>query len=506
MKINLKRAYLEFPYLRPLISTLVIYLVFVYLLTFNPFHFSLHYLHQFLQFRKGYLAAIIGGSSITDIILNLIMLFPLGFVLGSLLRILDFRSKPGVTIATVLGFLVSFSIEFCQIFLPRSSSGIDIVANTLGSGMGAWLSYPLGGFDPQQILNQLYIKGRLFYSRVIIIYCIVATLVLLIPVCVNDFSNWSKTYHLLIGNEGTLNRPWRGVIYKLTIFNRTLEKQEVKKLYALNFQKETPAEFSNGLLTEYIFDDLQVNNFGILRDSLVRFPSQQYPSNIERNGMMLKDNSLVKTKRPATELVRFLQNTNHLSIAIWFQPQNLQQAGPARIVSLSKDPDFRNFTLGQSGSMLNFRARTLLTGLNGSKVELITSPILTKNKPQFIIVSFYRGESRLFYNGQLASSTIYNTSYYLPLLIGLGRNRFGKIAFCFMLLFPLGWLARGLVKSKVRKSIVSGLIVIVPFLISSLITTIYFHQTLDLHLFYICCFISFLLLVIGLFYSFLIAQ
>ncbi len=74
-----------------------------------------------------------------------------------------------------------------------------------------------------------------------------------------------------------------------------------------------------------------------------------------------------------------------------------------------------------------------------------------------------------------------------------------------IMLFPFGWLGRGLVKSKVRKSIVSGLIVIVPFLISSLITTIYFHQTLDLHLFYICCFISLLLLVISLFYGFLIA-
>lgn len=506
-RINLKLIYSEAPYLRPLISTLIIYLIFVYLLTLNPFRFSLFYFNRFIQFRRGYLAAFIGGSWIEDIILNLMMLFPLGLLIGLLLRMLQIKIKHSVIIATGLGFLISLSIELCQIFLPRSFSGIDIFANTVGACIGAWLAYPTKRFDTQEILKKLYDRGQFFYTRVVIIYCVVATIILMIPVFINTFSNWNNRFHLLFGNEATLNRPWRGIIYKLSIFNRKLDKQAIQMLYQLNFQTETPLELSNGLLAEYIFDHQQLKTFGVLKDKLVLNPQQQLSFNFEdQGGIILKDNSIISTNMPATELVHSIQKTNQLSIAIWLKPDNLQQKGPARIVSLSKNTDHRNFTLGQSGSMLNFRVRTPLTGLNGSEVDLTTYPMLTINEPQFVVATFHRGESKLFYNGKIVSSIIYDTSYYLPLLARLSRNRFGKAAFCFMLLFPLGWLGRGLVKSKIQKSVISAIIIFVPFLISSLVNTLLLQHTFDAHLFYLCGFISLLLLMIGLLYELLFAE
>ena len=506
IRVNFKPAYTKAPYLRPLISTLIIYIIFVYLLTLNPFRFSLVYFKQYIQFRRGLLAAIIGGSSIDDIILNLIMLFPLGIAIGSFLRVMEYKIKKSVIAATVLGFLISLSIEICQVFLSRSTSGIDIMTNTVGVYLGALLAYPVRGFDFQQFLNKLYVNGRLFYSRVILIYCVVAALILLIPVFVNNFSNWNKTYHLLIGNEATLNRPWKGVIYKLSIFNRKLKKKEITKLHTTNFHKETPFESSSGLLAEYIFTKPQLKKCGIFKDSIMLSPPLDSSCYLtEQSGIRLSGNSLISSQMPPTEFVCSLKKTNRLSIAIWLQPDNLEQDGPARIVSLSKDPDHRNFTLGQSGSRLNFRVRTPLTGLNGSNVELLTPPILTTDKPQFVVATFHRGESKLFCNGKITSSILYDTSYYLPLLLGLSKYHFGRIAFCFMLLFPLGWLARGLVTSKVWKSVISSLIVIVPFLISSLINTLYLHHCYDFQLFFICCFISILLLIIGFVYEFLSA-
>jgi hypothetical protein len=162
-----------------------------------------------------------------------------------------------------------------------------------------------------------------------------------------------------------------------------------------------------------------------------------------KSGIFIQDSSTVKTEMPATDLARSIRTTNELTIAIWLQPGNLEQRGPARIVSLSKNTDHRNFTLGQSGAKLDFRVRTPLTGKNGSKVELTTEPLLITDKSQFVVATFFRGESKLYFNGQMVSPIIYSTSSYLPLLVGLGRNRFGKAAFCFMLLFPLGWLGRG---------------------------------------------------------------
>ncbi len=500
--INLKSLLRENSYLRPLISTLAIYLVFVYLLTLNPFRFSLVYFYQFVQFRRGYLAAILGGTSTGDITLNIIMLFPVGMVIGSLLRLLKINIKHSVLIGTGMGFLISLSIEFCQIFLPRSFSGVDMLANTVGAFVGTRLAYPFFIFDIQNFLKQLYNKSRSYYARVITIYCALTTIILIIPLGMNTFSNWNSRFPLLLGNEATLDRPWQGVIYKLSIFNRKLKIHEIKKLYACNFQSETLTEFSDGLLIEYIFANPIIKTFGVLKDSLVlEVPENDASAFKSPAGIMLNNNPHPDIRFPATELAHSLQKTNQLSIAIWLQPNSLRQGGPARIVSLSKDPEHRNFTLAQLGSTVNFRVRTPLTGENGAEIELISCPILTVDKPQFVVATFHRGEQKLFYNGKLISPIIYDTSHYLPLLCGLSRDRFGKAAFCFMLLFPLGWLSRGLVISNHWKSIASSLVIFIPLLISSLINTIFLEHTFDWHLFYFCCFIALLLIVIGVLYD-----
>ncbi len=500
--LNLKPIYKEAPYFQPLVSTLIIYLIFLYLLTLNPFRFSMFYFYRFIQFRRGYLAAFIGGSNVQDILLNLIMLFPLGLVIGLILRIIQIIKKRSIIVASGLGFLVSLSIETCQIFLPRSFSGIDIIANTMGAAIGAWLAYPVSKFDSQEIFRNLYDKGRLFYSRIIILYCMVATVILMIPVSVNTFSSWNGGFHFLIGNEATLDRPWSGVIYKLSIFNRTIRKQEVEKFQAINLQQETPAELSNGLLVEYIFTEPEIKRFGTLKNNLELSSLQNSSLEFKPNGgILLTKNLLLGTQMPARDLVQALKRTNQLSIAIWFEPENLMQRGPARIVTLSKDTDHRNFTLGQSGSNLNFRVRTPITGFNGSEVYLTTHSIIAMEKPQFVVATFHRGEMKLYYNGKIVSPVIYDTSSFLPSLAGLSQDRFGKAAFCFMLLFPLGWLARGLTISKVWKSFVSSLVAMSPFLILSSINVFFLQHSCDLHLFYLCGFISLLLLVIGITYQ-----
>ena len=506
-RINLKKLYQKSPYFQPLIATLVIYVIFVYLLTLNPFRFLMFYFYRFIQFRDGYLAAIIGGSSVFDIILNLFMLIPFGLVIGSLLRSLQIKLKLSLITATALGFFISLSIELCQIFLPRSFSGVDIFANTMGAFIGAVLAYPIRRFDIDQLLKKLYNQDRSFYCRVVFIYLIVATFILMLPIVLNSFRNWNSNFHLVIGNETTSNRPWNGIVYRLSIFDQKFTSQQAEKISRLSFQENIPAENSEGLLIDYIFANPEPKVSGALKHELVLEMRKDSSTVIDSmGGVHLKGNSFVSTSLPAISLTQALKKTNQLSIAIWFQPTNIRQDGPARIVTLSGGTDRRNFTLGQSGAKLNFRIRTPLNGLNGSRVELTTAPIITVDKPQLIIATFYRGEMKLFYNGRIIPSMVYDTSHYLPLLAGLVNNRFGKVAFCFMLLFPLGWLARGLVKFKIWKSIISGTIVMVPFLILSSITLIFFQHTVDPHLFYFCCFVSFLLIVIGLLYEFLFVR
>jgi len=44
------------------------------------------------------------------------------------------------------------------------------------------------------------------------------------------FDNWSPDYRLLVGNEGTLDRPWQGVVERAAIYDRALRADEVEAL------------------------------------------------------------------------------------------------------------------------------------------------------------------------------------------------------------------------------------------------------------------------------------
>ncbi|MCL5883931.1 MAG: VanZ family protein [Deltaproteobacteria bacterium] len=46
-----------------------------------------------------------------------------------------------------------------------------------------------------------------------------------------NFDNWDLTYPLLIGNENTGNRPWRGFVYLVAFYNRCLSIEEIKRNY-----------------------------------------------------------------------------------------------------------------------------------------------------------------------------------------------------------------------------------------------------------------------------------
>ena len=76
--------------------------------------------------------------------------------------------------------------------------------------------------------------------------------------------------------------------------------------------------------------------------------------------------SLIASQRPATELSQAIMETGEATIEAWVQPATLDQTGPARIVTLSRDPAVRNFTLGQDGDRYIVRFRTSDTDPNGT--------------------------------------------------------------------------------------------------------------------------------------------
>ncbi|MCA9035555.1 MAG: DUF1553 domain-containing protein, partial [Planctomycetaceae bacterium] len=92
------------------------------------------------------------------------------------------------------------------------------------------------------------------------------------------------------------------------------------------------------------------------------------------------------------------------SVEIWLTPENLQQKGPARIVSLSSDPSHRNLTVGQNGDTFEVRLRTTGTSENGLPSFATASGTVTTTRTHLVVTRSRNGQVRIFLNGKVAYS------------------------------------------------------------------------------------------------------
>lgn len=92
---------------------------------------------------------------------------------------------------------------------------------------------------------------------------------------------------------------------------------------------------------------------------------------------------------------------NGFTLAARITPSSANQAGPARIVSLSADTLHRNFDLGQEGDRLVLRVSTPVSGANGNEYRAVT-PSVVRAGEELTVVGIYDGStSRIYVNGVL---------------------------------------------------------------------------------------------------------
>jgi len=92
--------------------------------------------------------------------------------------------------------------------------------------------------------------------------------------------------------------------------------------------------------------------------------------------LWLKEPNRLQTDMPPTDFTDTCQQANALTVEAWVMPDNNLVGGPARILSLSQDGTYRNFTLGQDsaergerGHHYRMRIRTSDTESNGYYIE-----------------------------------------------------------------------------------------------------------------------------------------
>lgn len=101
----------------------------------------------------------------------------------------------------------------------------------------------------------------------------------------------------------------------------------------------------------------------------------------------------------ASALLQALQNSNAFSVECVMLPQNLQQSGPARIVSYSLNSSERNFTVGQQKEQLVLRLRTPMTDNNGTNPQQDLAR-LTEGRTHHVVVTYENGITTCFLDGK----------------------------------------------------------------------------------------------------------
>jgi len=299
-----------------------------------------------------------------DFVNNLALYLPLGIALSgsSLIR------------AFLFGLALSTSAEVLQLgYIDRIPSFFDIASNTCGALIGCVAARAFvraTAYDPKSlpVYRPIAIAG--------IPIALLGTIMLVHHHPWPDFSNWSPTYHLAIGNELTGDRPWVGNVSALQIYPFAMAPSQIGDL---------------------------------ARRAATDQPGDKPPLALPAGGLVPPTDFTTGIGRPVLspqQEVAFysaLVKQSRLTLLVSLRPGNLEQSGPARIITYSQNGFNRNFTLGQIHNRLTFRLRTPTTGSNGTDPALFSGPVLSLNRACFVAAVYDGRISRLYVDGELAA-------------------------------------------------------------------------------------------------------
>lgn len=333
-------------------------------------------------------------------VLNMLLFMPFGVLLHHEARRRSFTLLSIVIVAGMAGISISMIIEYLQAFLPgRDSSLIDVLANAAGALVGV-AAERRWGTSARVRLGRVRAGTSTAILVGLVGSCLVAALLISGALQAETrLSNWNSEYPLLIGNELTGDRPWRGRVFALDITDASTPAASVRRFSA---GESVALPGSPVAMFAFTGNPPYKDAAGILPD----FQWTERPNLAGQAGVRLSDHSWLKSDRPAAGFAQRLRQTNAFTLHVRLATDDPNQDGPARIVSNSASPLLRNFTLGQQGSDLVVRWRTPATGVNGYPLEVHVPGVFADSGTHEILAT-YNGASLLVAtaHGHYVSST-----------------------------------------------------------------------------------------------------
>ncbi len=125
------------------------------------------------------------------------------------------------------------------------------------------------------------------------------------------------------------------------------------------------------------------------------------PPLLENGALHIVPGRALEVERRATAATReALVRSGHMSLEIVLRTDSIEQGGPARILTLSRNALCRNFTLSQEGNALSFRLRTTESDHNALLSNLIVpGAFASSNLMQHVAVTYDGTRLRAYVDG-----------------------------------------------------------------------------------------------------------
>jgi glycopeptide antibiotics resistance protein len=415
------------------------FLYFLYLLLFTlaPYGFSVDRFSQLMHLSRREQWNLIFHYSLLDFFDNILLFLPFGIFLRRS-GIVPASAAPARQrfLAASAGLLLSGCIETAQLFIPPRSTTINDVAFNVAGTLAGFVAAPRLAAQ----WARLRPAGAPIRRILLVFYPAALLMICLFPLRLDDFRGWNPRFPLLIGNETTGDRPWKGSIGRFVVFDRLLDQAETKAWFA---SPAAPSGYVGPLLD---FRPPFSEGQGILSAPgsrlTMRLDGGAFRVRRDGGGIDLDGPKPLRADS-AEALAAALMRTNAMTLLLRFRTGDPGQKGPARIVTFSKCLCERNFTVGQEGPDLHVRVRTLQAGPNGSNVTLVLRSALADTAWHDVSILFFRGYARGFVDGRPAG-LIRTPDRYLPPYFGMGLGSGRILLFWFAVLLPFALLiARG---------------------------------------------------------------
>lgn len=172
---------------------------------------------------------------------------------------------------------------------------------------------------------------------------------------------------------------------------------------------ESAVRVSEGLVSIYGFDEVEGSQVGDSVGDIDLTISDPDAVTWLDGALRIDTPTTIGSSTPPTAMIDAATTTGELSVEAWIETDNLDQSGPARIVSISGDTQNRNFTVGQGvhnsdGNFLDVRLRSTDTSDNGEPSLASPDGILTTRLTHIVATRSADGTTRLYFDGVLQST------------------------------------------------------------------------------------------------------